>query len=322
MKNKKIRMSCDEARELMFGYIEGELGRDEASRLAAHLMECPECREELESCRKMLDTLEKIEYRAPEGLHSSVMALVGATPQEKPSPFKKFFGGTGRAVASVGTIAAACAVITLVIVGRGYLLKPSDLAGASEKLMNSSDAGNISSSETIGAQLFASPKTSAETTFDGYVGIDAAGVTASDRMSMTAGEIEAAANGVDAQKKLSSTDTTALYGELPAEISASRVELGVVIEQFLEGRNAVVILPVDTTIGADYGSEVTVAGLESIAFREVDEDAENSLGEIVKLAGIDGVESQVLVPEDGYDSLIIVYESGIQIQIPVPGADN
>ena len=317
MKNKKIRMSCDEARELMFGYIEGELSRDEASRLSAHLMECPECREELESCRKMLDTLEKIEYRAPEGLHSSVMALVGATPQEKPSPFKKFFGGTGRAAAGIGTIAAACAVITLVIVGRGYF-KPSDLTGPSEKLMNSSDAGSISSSETIEAQLFASPKTTAETTFDGYVGIDAAGVTASDRMSMTTGEYEAA--GAGAQEKLSPADTTALYGELPAEISASRVELGIVIEQFLEGRNAVVVLPVDTTIGSDYGSEVTVSGLESIAFREVDEDAENSLGEIVKLAGIEGVESQVLVPEDGYDSLIIVYESGIQIS--VSGADN
>ncbi len=309
-------MSCDEARELMFGYIEGELGRDEASRLAAHLMECPECREELESCRKMLDTLEKIEYHAPEGLHSGVMALIGTTPQEKPSPFKRFFGGAGRAAAGIGTIAAACAVITLVIVGRGYLLKPSDLAGASEKLMNSSDAGNISSSETIEAQLFASPKTTAETTLDGFVGIDADGVTASDRMNMTEGEIEATANGVDAQKKLSSTDTTS-FGY---EYAASRVELGIVVERFLENRNAVVILPVDTTIGSDYGSEVTVSGLENIAFREVDEDAENSLGEIVKLAGIEGVESQVLVPEDGYDSLIIVYESGIQI--PVPGADN
>ncbi len=53
MPDKPLR--CQESRYLMMGYLDGELGQDEAQRLQNHLANCPACRAELE----MFESLKK-----------------------------------------------------------------------------------------------------------------------------------------------------------------------------------------------------------------------------------------------------------------------
>lgn len=303
MKNKKIGMSCDEARELMFGYIEGELDQREASRLAAHLIDCPECREELESCRKLLDTLAKTEYPVPDRLHSSVMALVGSTPQEKPSPMKRIFGGTGRLAAGIGTIAAACAVITLVIVGRGYFLPHTDLASDERDLAAGAELMPGGDPETVGALFFASPMTSDENEMTPNE------LPAESSISVTpsANDYSDTAN----QKKADVTEITVDGGE-DRIILADR-SLSIAVDDFVNAGNAVVVISGEFPGESDYGTEIKVAGLEDLNFREVEDDAENALLGIENLAVTNSVNSKVYIPDGGYDSLIIVYDDTIDL---------
>ncbi len=116
LKNKKRNISCCEARELMFDYLEGELPARERERMSRHLDECAECRREFEVRRKLLDTIRHIELDAPSELYPNVMRLVDLTPQDKKSRFS-----SRRKFIPLGTIAAACAVFAFVLLNRDVI---------------------------------------------------------------------------------------------------------------------------------------------------------------------------------------------------------
>ena len=120
---KKRNISCGEARELMFDYLDGELPARERERLDRHLDECADCKREFDERRKLLDTIRKIELDAPSELYPNVMRLVDLTPQDKKSPFS-----LRRRFIPIGTIAAACAVFAFVLLNRNMLdnLKNTD----------------------------------------------------------------------------------------------------------------------------------------------------------------------------------------------------
>ena len=46
------KVSCKQANDLLFAYLEGELGDDEARALEVHFKRCPPCEEFLVSYRK------------------------------------------------------------------------------------------------------------------------------------------------------------------------------------------------------------------------------------------------------------------------------
>lgn len=52
LKNKKRNISCCEARELMFDYLDGELPARKMEQISRHLDECAECRREFEEPEK------------------------------------------------------------------------------------------------------------------------------------------------------------------------------------------------------------------------------------------------------------------------------
>lgn len=116
LKNKKRNISCCEARELMFDYLDGELPARKMERISRHLDECAECRREFEERRKLLDTIKHIELDAPSELYPNVMRLVDLTPQDKKSPFL-----SRRKFIPIGTIAAACAVFAFVFLNRNVI---------------------------------------------------------------------------------------------------------------------------------------------------------------------------------------------------------
>ena len=50
-----IAMSCDEHREQLMAYLDGELGDAEAEEVRSHLEECETCRDDLEKFRRDLE---------------------------------------------------------------------------------------------------------------------------------------------------------------------------------------------------------------------------------------------------------------------------
>lgn len=58
-------MECREIRELLMGYIDGELGETERVELEAHLTKCPSCRKEESSFRSLSEMTESIQFVEP-----------------------------------------------------------------------------------------------------------------------------------------------------------------------------------------------------------------------------------------------------------------
>lgn len=285
---KKNGIGCDEARELMFEYLDGELDPRTSAKLAAHLMECPDCQKELDECRRMLEEIRKVEYPAPDALRGNVMALVGCTPQEKPSRFKRIVCGR-RFTTAVGTVAAACAVIALVVLNRGVINanggnveSPEDenaVAGAAYQPDNEA-------TETIGALQFSAPKTTADNTDDlienfGYPGAD---------------------------------DTTSLLeaSNLKKSVSGDGMSVTLAVENFIKSDTAVLIVPVDSKVGSDIGDEVTISGLEEVNCREYNGvDASDVMMSLESELLTDGAEFQPFLPDGAFDSLVIMNSAPI-----------
>ena len=67
--------SCKSVNELLVEYADGELPADDARRVAAHLAECPECREELRLLERSLDLARTIWQQS-----ASELSLPAALP--------------------------------------------------------------------------------------------------------------------------------------------------------------------------------------------------------------------------------------------------
>lgn len=289
---KKNGIGCDEARELMFEYLDGELDPRTSAKLTAHLMECPECEKELDECRRMLEEIRKVEYPAPSALRGNVMALVGCTPQEKPSRFKRIVGGR-RFTTAVGTVAAACAVIALVVLNRGVIgvgggnAEPLEKENVGVGAAYQPDAG---ATETIGALQFSAPKTTADNSGD---------------LTVERTENFAYPGNVD---------TTALLEASSLKKSAlgDEMTISLAVENFIKSDTAVLIVPIDSKVGSDVGEEVTIAGLEQLNCREYNgDDASEVMMSLESELWNDGTEFQPFVPDGEFDSLVIMNSAPI-----------
>lgn len=70
---------CEWARDSMDAYLDGELTDVDVTVLKSHLDECGECREELESARRVLSELRDLpEMRCPDGVTDNLFATIGA----------------------------------------------------------------------------------------------------------------------------------------------------------------------------------------------------------------------------------------------------
>ncbi|MDD4843806.1 MAG: zf-HC2 domain-containing protein [Anaerotignum sp.] len=67
-------MSCEKCRELLWEFLEGELGKDDAAFVSAHLENCQDCQEEAKQLQKIMDSLKNLpEEELPEGYHEELM---------------------------------------------------------------------------------------------------------------------------------------------------------------------------------------------------------------------------------------------------------
>lgn len=56
-------MKCEQIRELLAGYQDGELDRDQHEMVAQHLARCPDCRTELARLDKVKEVTGKVQYK-------------------------------------------------------------------------------------------------------------------------------------------------------------------------------------------------------------------------------------------------------------------
>ncbi|MDP2858564.1 MAG: DUF4349 domain-containing protein [Bacillota bacterium] len=110
-------MTCEEVRELLSSYIDGELDPNIRDALERHIKSCRECEAELAGLRHTVDMLKSLEeVEVPETFRSSLMEKVReAMPARAPgfaSRFKNMFStGPRRALA----LAAAALVLVVAI---------------------------------------------------------------------------------------------------------------------------------------------------------------------------------------------------------------
>lgn len=108
---------CTEVREDLSAYLDDELGKDDADRIAAHLAECADCDRELDALKRVDDA-----YRgapamtAPDDLEEKVHGTVGAT-----GPVGA--GGSGRRPPTWMGPIIALAAAGLVVLGGVLILE-------------------------------------------------------------------------------------------------------------------------------------------------------------------------------------------------------
>lgn len=87
---------CEEIRELLHGYLDGELLQSDEQRASSHLEDCPACLAELESFRKLKQEVKAMKLQEP-------------TEQEwqraRPTIVVRAARGTGWSLLVAGTVA-------------------------------------------------------------------------------------------------------------------------------------------------------------------------------------------------------------------------
>lgn len=107
-------MTCDDARDLLEAYLDGELAAEDRSRVEAHLPGCAACSSELTSLRALADRVRAVgRLPMPDGLTERVAAAVARSEPVRTD--RRLFG---RMVAShlAAAMAGAGAVALLVSV--------------------------------------------------------------------------------------------------------------------------------------------------------------------------------------------------------------
>lgn len=121
MRTDKKPLSCEEARDLMFDYLDNNLTPSRTERLLAHLAACADCRAELDERREMLALIADVAEEPPAALHDSIMRAIADIPQDAPGSGAKILTDKKRRFIPWGTIAAACAAVMILVAGRGML---------------------------------------------------------------------------------------------------------------------------------------------------------------------------------------------------------
>ncbi|MBQ2707368.1 MAG: zf-HC2 domain-containing protein [Clostridia bacterium] len=121
MRTDKKPLSCEEARDLMFDYLDNNLTPSRTERLLAHLAACADCRAELDERREMLALIADVAEDPPAALHDSIMRAIADIPQDAPGFGAKILTDKKRRFIPWGTIAAACAAVMILVAGRGML---------------------------------------------------------------------------------------------------------------------------------------------------------------------------------------------------------
>jgi anti-sigma factor RsiW len=105
-------MTCDEAKVLLHGLIDGELDAASARDVEAHVAGCPHCAAELRQFREMHQAMTGADLRftAPAALRSRIEAAIPVPAARAPQPSRRFllqgfaFGTALSAAAAAGVV--------------------------------------------------------------------------------------------------------------------------------------------------------------------------------------------------------------------------
>lgn len=84
-----MKYSCEECKEHLFEYIDGELTIEQSKAVEAHIAICPACEKELSECRKMLSLIGESKAEVPNELYSSVMKKIKSERIKRVSLIKR-----------------------------------------------------------------------------------------------------------------------------------------------------------------------------------------------------------------------------------------
>lgn len=103
MSNKENRPDCDEVRELINEYIDGELDDGTAASVAAHIEVCPDCRRLYESLTSADTAVAALSDDVPDTLHEKIMSAVGCAQKadRRAARIRRFTGFVGVGVAAM-----------------------------------------------------------------------------------------------------------------------------------------------------------------------------------------------------------------------------
>lgn len=102
-------MTCDDRREEIVAYLDGELGPSERSALEAHLAGCPVCQRALEAERRLSSALGELSPLQPSANFEARFWARIAREQEAPSGWgpRRFTRRLALALAGAAALAAA-----------------------------------------------------------------------------------------------------------------------------------------------------------------------------------------------------------------------
>lgn len=101
-------MNCEKIAELMSDYVDGCLPECDCSKLEEHLRSCPQCRQQLESMRFLVDSLGCLSgCKAPVNCWPEVRQRILSRQQAKAAWYTLFFRPVVAVPAAVGAAALA-----------------------------------------------------------------------------------------------------------------------------------------------------------------------------------------------------------------------
>jgi anti-sigma factor RsiW len=168
---------CAELAELRSAYVDGALSNSDREKLLAHLVGCPECREDVADLRAVRDLLSRTradEAPAAPDLSARLVSIAGTEATEPlwTRPFRRASGGASAVLPSrrrtrrVRVTAAIAATLGTVTAAGflGYAAAPStklavigDQTGRAQAAFSSSLGQHPLASDTLGAVMLANP---------------------------------------------------------------------------------------------------------------------------------------------------------------------
>lgn len=131
-----MAVTCRNIRELHDAFIDGELSPSMTAEVHAHLLQCPECQQQVQMLRAVGDVIAQDDHSAPRLSHDFAAKVVGAMPEAVPVSTRTVDSRdlrrlTWRGWASMGLSAAAVLFLSIAFWPKEDLKKPTMVAGIS-----------------------------------------------------------------------------------------------------------------------------------------------------------------------------------------------
>ena len=127
-----IEFTCDQFKELMFDYIDGELNSNDALQFENHLKNCNcDCNEEFNKLKKMMDSIKASRYVTGNELYAALV------PQIEVESKKIRKNNLLRNIRNYGSVAVAAVVMIVMLV---YFMPTADIVYNNSTAMDSAAA--------------------------------------------------------------------------------------------------------------------------------------------------------------------------------------